>query len=445
MDFDVIVIGGGITGAGVARDCAMRGLKTLLVERGRPGRGTTAASSRLIHGGMRYLLYDRLTTHATAWDSGHIVRIARPLLRRLPVAWPVYRWHDHGIETVETLLEAYDAFQRMKGGRPHLRLSARRTLELFPGLRSEGLVGSAVFDEWTVDPVALVESNMDSARRHGAQTREGLGVSGLLQDGSRVTGVRTPEGALSARVVINAAGPWIGRVAGLAGLSIPMRLRKGTHLIYRRTLKPYGLLLEGEGGGRYVFILPVGAETLLGPTDLDAPPEPDRIATAEEEIRYLRESARLYFPDWPAAHDATMVGARPILGQAGDERLLSREFEVFDHETRDNTPGLITIGGGKMSDFRMMAEATTNAVCLKLGARAPCRTHLETLAGEPVGPVPPWPRPPRPLRRLLRSHPRLRQWHALAYLGGGLLRHVARRALGPKGNLDADLENHYRE
>src|SRR5258706_15875894 len=125
-NFDVIVVGGGITGAGVARDCAMRGLKTLLVERSRPGMATTASSTHLIHGGLRYLLYDRLTTHATCWDAGNIVRIARPLLSRVVLLWPVYRGHRHGLETVETLLESYDGFTRMKEGLAHRRLAAEQ-------------------------------------------------------------------------------------------------------------------------------------------------------------------------------------------------------------------------------------------------------------------------------------------------------------------------------
>src|SRR5437667_7367406 len=134
----------------------MRGLRTLLVERRRPAMGTTITSTHLIHGGLRYLLYDRLTTHTTCWDSGHIVRIARPLLQRLPILWPVYKGQSHGLETVETLLESYDGFQRMKLGLPHLRLTPEEARGLIPGLKSEGLLGAVSFDEWWVDPAALV-------------------------------------------------------------------------------------------------------------------------------------------------------------------------------------------------------------------------------------------------------------------------------------------------
>src|SRR5262249_59302745 len=120
------------------------------------GGATTAASSRLVHGGLRYLLYDRLTTHLTSWDSGHIVRIARPLVKRLPILWPVYKGQRYGMEVVESLLESYDGFQRMKLGRPHLRLSAEATLELVPGLKREGLVGSLAFPQRALTPTQLV-------------------------------------------------------------------------------------------------------------------------------------------------------------------------------------------------------------------------------------------------------------------------------------------------
>ncbi len=441
--YDVIVIGGGVTGAGVARDCAMRGLKTLLLERASPGMATTAASTHLIHGGLRYLLYDRLTTHTTCWDSGHIARIARPLLSRLPILWPVYSWHTHGLETVETLLEAYDGFQRMKGGKPHLRLSAEETLKLLP-LKAEGLLGSVSFDEWWVDPVALVEKNLESARAHGAELRTGRAATGFLRQESRVAGVRAGSDEIASRIVINAAGPWIGKLAGLAGLRVPLRLQKGTHLVYRERLLPTGLLLEAEGGGRYVFLVPSPQGTLLGPTDLPAPEDPDQARTSPEEIGYLLNSVKLYLKDFPERFDSTILGTRPILKQRGSEKLLSRDYQVFDHGKKDGLEGLLTIGGGKMSDFRVMAEAVTNLACSKLGASTPCRTHLETLSGEPVGEIPEFSRPWRPLRRFLRRHPHLRELHALAYLGADFLRHMARKAFRANRTATAEeFEEYY--
>lgn len=421
--YDVVVVGGGVTGAGAARDCAMRGLKTLLLERGKPAFGTTITSTHLIHGGLRYLLYDRLTTHTTCWDSGHIVRIARPLLRRLPILWPVYKGHTHGLDTVETLLEVYDGFSAMKGGLPHMRLSAAETLKVVPGLAPEGLKGSLCFDEWWVDPEALVERNLDSARRFGAEVRAGTPVSALIRAGGRVAGVTAGGVDIRANLVINAAGPWVDKVASLAGARIPLRLQKGTHLVYGERLSPVGLLLEAQGGDRYVFVVPSPQGTLVGPTDLPTEPDPDDIRTDASEVSYLLSSVRRYLPAFPERFDRTIVGARPILGQEGSEKLLSREFEVFDHESRDALPGLITIGGGKMSDFRVMAQAGADLACRKLGLERPCRTHLETLSGEAVGAYPSHPEPSKALKRFLRRHPRVRELHALAHLGAALGRH----------------------
>ena len=443
--FDVIVVGGGVTGAGVARDAALRGLTVALVERGAPGCGTTAASTHLIHGGMRYLLYDRLTTHETCWDCGHIVRTAGDLLTRLPIVWPVYRDHARGLETVETLLEEYGRFQPMKHGRRHLRLSAETCARLVPGIKTEGLIGALSFDEWWVDAEDLARRTLESAKAAGAQILLGAPAEAVLRAGARVIGVRAGGRNLRGRVTVNAAGPWVDKVARLAGASLPLRLMKGTHLVYRdQALSPVGLLLEAEDRSRCIFVVPSPLGTWVGPTDLPGPDDPDEARTTDDEIAYLTRSVRRYFPRWPRHHDATIVGSRPILGQPGAENLLSRDFEVFDHELRDGIPGLLTIGGGKMSDYRLMAEAATDAACRKLGAAAHGTTQLTTLDGRPVAAIPPWPQPAPALKRFLRARPRLRRLHALAHLGAAFASHLARRAAGSCPETDeAAFRRHY--
>ncbi len=444
-DYDLVVIGGGVTGAGVARDAALRGLKVALIERGQPGGGTTAASTHLIHGGVRYLLYDRLTTHSSCWDAGHIMRTAGDLLTRLPIVWPVYRGHARGLETVETLFEQYDLFQPMKYGRPHLRLSAEAALRVVPGLAPEGLLGALVFDEWWVDSEALARRTLDSARAAGATVLLDSPVTAILKDGPRVTGVSAAGRDFRGAVTVNAAGPWIDKVSTLAGVRMPLRLMKGTHLIYHdKALTPVGLLLEAEDRSRYVFVVPSPLGTWVGPTDMPGPLDPDQTRTTDEEIGYLTRSVKRYFATWPERHDATIVGSRPILGQPGAEKLLSRDFEVFDHEARDGVAGFLTIGGGKMSDYRVMAEAAVDAACRKLGTGGPCRTHLLTLDGKPVGEIPAWPQPSTELKKFLRTKPLLRELHALAYLGAGMASHLARRAAGltPIGD-EAEFRRRY--
>lgn len=445
MSYDLIVIGGGVTGAGVARDAALRGLRVCLLERGQPGGGTTAASTHLIHGGVRYLLYDRLTTHSSCWDSGHIVRTAGDLLTRLPIVWPVYKGHSRGLETVETLFEQYDVFQAMKYGRPHMRLSAEATLRVVPGLATEGLLGALVFDEWWVDAEALARRTLESAKAAGAEVLLETPVTSVLRDGARVAGVSAGGRELRGKITVNAAGPWIDKVSTLAGVRMPLRLMKGTHLIYReKALAPVGLLLEAEDRSRYVFVVPSPLGTWVGPTDMPGPVDPDLTLTTNEEIGYLTRSVKRYFKSWPEKHDSTIVGSRPILGQPGAEKLLSRDFEVFDHESRDGVAGFLTIGGGKMSDYRVMAEAAVDAACRKLGAGGPCRTHLLTLDGKPVGEIPSFPQPSADLKSFLRTKPLLRELHALSYLGAGMAAHMARRAAGltPIGD-EAEFRRRY--
>lgn len=445
---DLLVIGGGISGAGVLRDAALRGLSAELLEMGTPGGATTAASTHLIHGGIRYLLYDRLTTHATAWDAGNIVKTAGALLRRLPIVWPVYKGHAHGLATVETLVASYEPFQRMKEGLPHLRLGPETLTQLVPGIAQEGLLGGVSFDEWWVDAEGLVATNLAAARCLGAPARVGWRAVGLIREGNRVCGVLAegPEKRreeLRARIVVNCAGPWIDPVVKMAGLSIPLRLRKGTHLVYSKALVPVGLLLAAVDRDRYIFVIPFEGGTLVGPTDLPHAGGPDDLRADAAELEYLHASAQAYFKDFPKTWSRTTVGARPILGQAGSEKLLSREYEVFDHAGQ-GAEGLITLGGGKMSDFRLMAKDAVDLACLKLGRNIPCRTHQVTLAGGPAEPRPEFSRPHAGLKRFLRGHPRIRELHALAYLGAGLARHSL-RALG--GNLPlstaADFRRHY--
>ncbi|MBI5200190.1 MAG: FAD-dependent oxidoreductase [Elusimicrobia bacterium] len=449
-NLDAVVIGGGITGAGVVRDLALRGLRCVLLEKGRAGRQTTAASTHLIHGGLRYLLYDRLTTQTTCWDSGNIVRIAKGLPTRLPIVWPVYRGHKHGLETVETLLESYDSMQPMKLGRPHLRLSAEETLRLIPALAPDGLLGSLIFDEWWVDPVGLVNANLDSARKNGAEIRENAKVASFNRDGAAVTGVTLEDGStIRSRLVINASGPWVERIADLAGLKVPMRLQRGTHLVYppldmlKVSGVPLGLLLEAEGGDRYVFVVPLGNETFVGPTDIPFNGDPDELKPTEDEVAYLYRSAKRYLP-LPERRTGTVIGARPILGQAGSEKLLSREYEVVDHEARDRVSGFITIAGGKLSDFRLMAQDAGDLSSRKLGKGGPCRTHLERFDGSSVGEIPYYAPPPRALKKFLRRHPRLRELHALGHLGWQFAGHFGRKALGgcPSATLD-DFKKNY--
>ncbi|MBK8871352.1 MAG: FAD-dependent oxidoreductase, partial [Elusimicrobia bacterium] len=189
---------------------------------------------------------------------------------------------------------------------------------------------------------------------------------------------------------------------------------------------PVGLLLEAVDRDRYVFVLPGRGKTWVGPTDLAYNGDPNSLQTTTNEIEYLLASCRRYFPEFPTRYDSTTVGARPLLGQTGPEKLLSRGFRVFDHAPV--APGMFTVAGGKMSDFRLMGQEAADAAVRWMGLSVPSRTasidldgnNVERSAGAP---------PSARERAFLDVFPRLRELHALAFLGAHYLKQSFRRVL----------------
>jgi glycerol-3-phosphate dehydrogenase len=383
--FDVIVIGGGVTGAGLARDLSLRGLSVLLLEKDDWGGATSGASSWLIHGGPRYLTFDWETTRQSCLDAGHIIRIARHLVHRCVFLLPVLPHDRHGLERLETAMEVYDRFQPLKGSHSHVRLVAAEARRLEPGL-SPALLGALTMEEWGLDPHRLVWANVLDAQRRGAMAINHGRAVGFLRQGSRLIGVRYVRAgqALEARcrMVVNAAGPWAPAVAGSAGCEVKLRPAKGIHVVFDRRISNFAL--SGEAiDGRELLLVPHGPITILGTTDDDYYGDLDRIDILPDEVAYLFQGLERCFP---AIRDYRPVrataGARPTLfASRRYEDDLSRRHEVLDHEKRDGVAGLVTIAGGKLSMYRLMAEKTADVVCRRLDHSAPCRTAELRLPG----------------------------------------------------------------
>jgi glycerol-3-phosphate dehydrogenase len=387
-EFDVVVVGAGITGAGVARDAALRGLRVCLVDQHDFGAGTTWGSSGMIHGGLRYIEYDWETTRVSCLDGGYIKRIAPHLLFPVVFLLPVYPDDPFGIEKKETALEVYDRFQPYKAGRPHVRLSAAEAMRLEPGLRS-GLVGAVTMDEWGVDAARLVTLNALGAREAGAEVRTYTEVTGVVREGRAVRGVRVRsrlgggEATIRARVVCNAAGPWSPELCTMAGAALQLRPAKGVHLIYDRRISNCALGVEAIDG-RDLLLVPHANQTILGTTDDDFYGDPEHLEVTEDEVEYILQAFERILPSI-RQHRIVHANAavRPTLyGWRRYEDDLSREYEVFDHGARDGVPGLVTVAGGKMSMFRKMAEDTVDALLRVLGRQfVPCSTHTRPLPG----------------------------------------------------------------
>ncbi|TMF44970.1 MAG: glycerol-3-phosphate dehydrogenase/oxidase [Chloroflexi bacterium] len=382
---DVCVIGGGVTGAGIARDLSLRGLSVLLLEKSDWGGGTTGSSSWMIHGGPRYLEFDWDTTRLSTQDAGYIVSIARNMVYRVVFIIPVLPHDKNNIERMETAMEVYDRFQPLKHAHPHVRLTAEEAREAEPGL-SPDIIGAVTMEEWGVDPHRLVFANVQDAVAHGTRALNHTRVVDLLRDGGKVIGVRYrgSDGSMSearAKVVVNAAGPWVPEVGRMAGAAVHLRPAKGIHIVYPHRISNFSISAESIDGRDLLLVSHAGF-TLLGTTDDDFYGDLDSVDVLEDEVDYLLQAFERVFPsirDYRPVR--TTTGVRPTLFKwRRYEDELSRRYEVIDHAP-DGAEGFVTIAGGKLSMYRLMAEETSDAVCRKLGHQAPCVTATRPLPG----------------------------------------------------------------
>ena len=375
MRYDLAIIGGGVNGAGIARDAALRGLRVALIEREDWGAGTTGGSTRMIHGGLRYLLYDVPTTRVSNEDAGRIRKIAPHITWRIPFLWPLFPGHAFFHEATEALLAAYDVHARRKGGIQHARLSRDEAFAIEPGL-APSIEGALTLDEWGCDVFRLAALNALDAREHGADLFTHTEVTELLLSGSDVRGVRAFDAVdarsfeIEAELVINATGPWAGRIAEMANVEVAMRPGKGVHVTFERRIGNYGLILEGVDG-RVMFLVPHGAETIVGTTDTDYYGDPGRVDLDihRDEVAYVIEAAARALPQ--ARHWRPIrawAGVRNTLFEWGvDSDDLSRRHEVLDHAMRDNVDGLLSVLGGKLAAYRIQSEEAVDIAMRKLG------------------------------------------------------------------------------
>ncbi|HET6973588.1 MAG TPA: glycerol-3-phosphate dehydrogenase/oxidase [Pyrinomonadaceae bacterium] len=374
--YDVVIIGAGINGAGIARDAAMRGLKVLLIEKGEIGAGTTSASTRLIHGGLRYLehfefglVYESLRERET------LLRIAPELVRPLAMAIPIYKQSRRGWVTIRAGMILYDLLSWRKSLPRHQMLSREETLKRWPGLNPEGLVGSALYYDAQVEfPERLVLANVQSAREFGAEVLTHTRVTSLTGSGVEFGGH-----FIEADVVINAAGPWIDLVLEQAPVKSSKLIggTKGCHIVVPvfPGAPANAIYLEARSDGRPIFIIPWNKLYLIGTTDVRFECDPDEVRCEDWEIDYLLSETNLALPGAKLTRDSilhTYSGVRPLPYQSSTRRHFIREHPL---------PNLLSIVGGKLTTYRSLSEECVDLIFRKLGRDSPpCRTAKEYLA-----------------------------------------------------------------
>jgi glycerol-3-phosphate dehydrogenase len=350
----VAVVGGGINGAGIAWELARRDYDVTLFEKGTCGAQTSSATTKMIHGGLRYLErmhvgLVRESLRERGWLLEHLPELVKPL----EILLPVYADSPRRRITIRAGLAMYDSLAGHARIHRHRAFSAAELLERAP-LVEVGLRGGFSFWDAQVDDFQLVRTVIASARRDGATIRERTRVVSLRRDGDAWI-VRTHHGDESRfDLVVNAAGPWMNELLAENRLKARyvLSLVRGSHLVLRHRVSEPGLLLQSTGDKRVFFVLPWKGTTLVGTTEVVQREPLDAVAASDEEIEYLLARFNRYFRDPIARADiaSTFAGVRPLVGRATNPSAIGRDFRVV------RSGNVINVFGGKMTTFMALAR-----------------------------------------------------------------------------------------
>ena len=383
-EFDVIVIGAGINGAGIARDAAMRGLKVLLVDKSDIAGGTSSASTRLIHGGLRYLEHFEFgLVRESLRERDTLLRIAPHLVRPLPITIPIYKQSRRGPLTVRAGMIVYDLLSFTKSLPRHRMFSRRETLEQLPGLNPEGLLSSALYFDAQVEfAERLVLENVLAAHERGAQIYTYAPVTNLTGSGIEFV-CEGKKHVAHGSVIVNASGPWVDYLLGESPKLIGGT--KGSHIV----VAPFSgapanaIYLEAKSDKRPFFIIPWNGNYLIGTTDVRFEDDPDHVRIEPWEIDYLLDETNRAFPAALLTREQvfyTYSGVRPLPASGEkDEQSITRRHFIREHPRLSN---LLSIVGGKLTTYRSLAEECVDLIFRKLARPSPpCTTAKEVLPG----------------------------------------------------------------
>ena len=385
-EFDVIVVGGGITGAGTARDCALRGLKELLIERDDIANGATGRNHGLLHSGARYAVTDRESASECISENMILKKVARHCVDDTSGLFITLPEDDLGYQ--ETFVKAC-----LAAGIKAEVIDPKEALRMEPSVNPD-IIGAVRVPDGCVDPFRLCAANMMDAKLHGAKVALHSEVVGFIKEGDTVKGVKVLDRSTKqvsdyyAHVVVNAAGIWGHHIASMAGVNIGMFPAKGALLIFAHRVN--GMVINRcRKPANADILVPGDTVCVIGTTSTRVPYEEcDNMRVTPEEVRLLlSEGAKLA----PCLEHTRILrgyaGVRPLVSADNDPsgRNISRGIVCLDHETRDGVKGFVSITGGKLMTFRLMAEIATDTVCRKLGVDAVCETSKKPLPGSEGG------------------------------------------------------------
>jgi glycerol-3-phosphate dehydrogenase len=379
---DLLVVGGGIVGSGVARDAAMRGLRVGLVDRYDFASGTSGRSSRLLHGGLRYLEQGRVgLVREASLEKKIIHRIAPHLAEPLGFVFPTYRGQGRPVWQLRIGVKLYDLLCSGRNFQPSRGLTHTETLGMLSQLKPEKLAGAVYYFDALTNDARLVIDSLRSAAAHGAAVVNYARFCDSQRDGAewkcqvedRETGVKQ---TIRARAIVNATGPWADKISHS---EVKLRLSKGIHIVIDRARLPVPSAVVITQGKRILFVIPWGQRVIIGTTDTDYQGLPEAVATDSNDVAYVLKAVNEFFPSVQLVHAdiiSVWAGLRPLIANPdGSPSDISRA-----HQIRSPEPYWWDIAGGKLTTYRLMAEQAVDQIVKKLQVNAKaCRTSIDPI------------------------------------------------------------------
>jgi len=388
--YDIVVIGGGITGAGIALDAVSRGFSVALVEKQDFAAGTSSRSTKLIHGGLRYLKnFEIKIVRETGLERAIAYKNAPHLVRPEKMLLPLIENGTYGRLATSFGLWLYDVLAGVKGEDKRKMLGRDQTLKMEPLVRDDIIKGSGYYAEYRTDDARLTLEVLKTAKQKGAEVVNYTTVDELLYKNGKIVGVKCQDGInqnkfeIKSDFVVNATGPWVDELREKDNSCKGKRLHltKGVHIVVpKEKLDLKQSVYFDVDDGRMIFAIPRQNSTYLGTTDTNYKGDTQRPEVSLEDVNYILSATNNMFPEVKLSSDdviSSWAGLRPLIHEDGkDPSAISRTDELFESET-----GLITIAGGKLTGYRLMAKKVLRFICDKKKIRRKCKTRRIRLSG----------------------------------------------------------------
>ena len=385
--YDLLVIGGGINGCAIARDASLRGAKTALIEKNDFACGASGKTTKLIHGGLRYLeQFNFKLVYEALRERAILLKTAPNLVKPIEFIIPVYKGDPRPLWEMKTGVFMYSLLAGKSNIKPYRALRKNWTLAVEPQLDPIGLKGSVLYSDAQTDDVRLCLDNAISAFQAGCSVANKIEVVGFIKEKGKIAGVEAVDKltgenfSIHAKVVVNATGAWSNRILTMdqPGAAPITRPTKGIHIVYRKLPHERAILLSARKDKRIFFMIPWRGFTLIGTTDTDFSGSCDEVYATSNEVEYLLNEARRVFPSERIDKTGiitTFAGLRPLVNTQG----LPAWKVTREHLIKESDAGLISVVGGKYTTYRHLAEQVVDQALSKMQGRSfkPCTTQVK--------------------------------------------------------------------